>query len=68
MQVNAQTAQVDDLTLIALPTAVNCADLFVRFTLGEWRLRNMVDDCSSVACALVALPAVALADAKKQKE
>jgi hypothetical protein len=53
MPVNAQTAQVDDLTLIALPTAVNCADLFVRFTLGEWRLRNMVGECSAVACALV---------------
>lgn len=53
MQVNAQTAQVDDITLIALPTAVNCADMFVRFTLGEWRLRNLMDETSNVACALV---------------
>ena len=66
MPVNAQTAQVDDLTLIALPTAVNCADLFVRFTLGEWRLRNMIGECSAVACALVEA-AVESADPKTSR-
>ena len=66
MQANAQTAQVDDLTLIALPTAVNCADLFVRFTLGEWRLRNMTAECSAVACALVEA-AVESADPKTSR-
>ncbi|MEU7479710.1 ATP-binding protein [Lentzea sp. NPDC042327] len=66
MQANAPTAQVDDLTLIALPTAVNCADLFVRFTLGEWRLRNMVGECSAVACALVEA-AIEAADPKTSR-
>ncbi len=46
---NAETAQVDDLQLIALPSAVNCTDLFVRFTLTEWSLRPMIDQAAQVA-------------------
>ena len=42
--VRDQTVQVDDLKLVTLPSAVNCADLFVRFTLVEWRVESMVPD------------------------
>lgn len=49
-----QTTQVDDLKLVALPTAVNCADMFVRFALREWNLRQLQDETSHVACELVA--------------
>ena len=50
---NPQTTQVDDLRLVALPTAVNCADMFVRFALREWSLVQIQDDASHVACELV---------------
>lgn len=50
---NPETTQVDDLRLIALPSAKNCADLFVRFTLVEWRLRGLVDEVARVAGGLV---------------
>ncbi|ALG09021.1 hypothetical protein [Kibdelosporangium phytohabitans] len=50
---NPQTTQVDDLRLVALPTAVNCADMFVRFALTEWSLRQMQDEASGVACEVV---------------
>lgn len=52
IQVNSETAQVDDLQLIALPSAVNCTDLFVRFTLTEWSLRPLMDQASQVASQL----------------
>ncbi|RKT87584.1 hypothetical protein SAMN05421805_101834 [Saccharopolyspora antimicrobica] len=52
-QVNTQTAQVDDLRLIALPSAVNCAEMFVRFTLAEWSLRDLVDETTQLTTALV---------------
>ncbi|MPZ84187.1 MAG: ATP-binding protein [Actinophytocola sp.] len=48
-----QTAQVDDLRLVALPSAVNCADLFVRFTLTEWHVPSMLDDVADTAKKLV---------------
>ncbi len=48
-----QTAQVDDLRLVALPSAVNCAELFVRFTLTEWHVPQMVDDVGETAKKLV---------------
>lgn len=51
---NAQTAQVDDLRLIALPSAVNCTDLFVKFTLAEWSLRSLEGHAGDVAGQLVA--------------
>ena len=50
---NAHTTQVDDLQLIAQPSAVNCADLFVRFSLAEWSLRPLADEASEVARQLV---------------
>ncbi|MBP2477983.1 hypothetical protein JOF53_006855 [Crossiella equi] len=49
-----QTAQVDDIQLVALPTAVGCADLFAQFTLREWRLRPMLDEAATAAGQLVA--------------
>ncbi len=52
-QVNTQTAQVDDLRLIALPSAVNCAEMFVRFSLTEWSLRDLIDETSHLTTALV---------------
>jgi hypothetical protein len=51
--VNAQTEQVDDLRLVALPTAVSVADMFVRFSLGEWRLRAMQDEAAQTIRRLV---------------
>jgi hypothetical protein len=42
--VNPETSQVDDLHLVALPSAVSCAGLFVRFTLSEWSLESMLDE------------------------
>ncbi|GAA2775648.1 ATP-binding protein [Saccharopolyspora taberi] len=50
---NAPTAQVDDLRLIALPSAVNCTNLFVRFALTEWSLRPLVDEATAVANRMV---------------
>ncbi|MEU6156149.1 ATP-binding protein [Actinosynnema sp. NPDC047251] len=50
---NAQTEQVDDLRLVALPTAVNVADMFVRFSLTEWRLRGMQDEAAQTVRRLV---------------
>ncbi|GAA3855122.1 hypothetical protein GCM10022243_20710 [Saccharothrix violaceirubra] len=61
---NGQTEQVDDLRLVALPTAINVADLFVRFSLGEWRLRTMQDEAAQTARRLVGA-AVDVADPKK---
>ncbi|MGW0523270.1 MULTISPECIES: ATP-binding protein [unclassified Crossiella] len=49
-----QTAQVDDIQLVALPTAVNCADLFAQFTLREWSLRPLLEEASTAAGQLVA--------------
>ncbi|HWM05887.1 MAG TPA: ATP-binding protein [Actinophytocola sp.] len=48
-----QTSQVDDLRLVAMPSAVNCAELFVRFTLTEWHVPTMVQDVSETAKKLV---------------
>ena len=47
------TTQVDDLRLVAAPTAVNCAEMFVRFALLEWRLRPLADDGAAVIRHLV---------------
>lgn len=45
---NPETTQMDDIRLVALPTAVNCAELFVRFALTEWSLRALLDEASDV--------------------
>lgn len=50
---NAETAQVDDLQLVALPSAVNCAEIFVRFTLSEWSLRAMADEASHAVSKII---------------
>lgn len=50
---NGETVQVDDIKLTAQPSAVNCADLFVRFTLTEWSLQGMQQDTSKIACEVV---------------
>jgi hypothetical protein len=51
--VQDQTAQVDDLRLVALPSAVNCAELFVRFTLTEWHVPQIIDDARETAKRMV---------------
>jgi hypothetical protein len=51
--VRDQTVQVDDLKLVALPSAINCADLFVRFTLAEWRVDTMIPDVRRATAALI---------------
>lgn len=38
-----RTEQVDDLHLVALPSAVGCAEMFARFSLTEWSLRDLCD-------------------------
>ena len=63
MNPQTTTTQVDDITLVALPTAVNCAELFVRFALTEWSLREMLDDTTKVARDLVSA-VVAVTDKK----
>lgn len=50
---STQTAQVDDLRLIALPSAVNCTEMFVRFSLSEWSLRSMVEETTTLAAQFV---------------
>ncbi|HVK23579.1 MAG TPA: ATP-binding protein [Actinokineospora sp.] len=46
---NDRTEQVDDLQLVALPSAVGCAEMFVRFSLTEWSLREMRDVAAQAA-------------------
>ncbi|GAB2970308.1 hypothetical protein LWP59_14820 [Amycolatopsis acidiphila] len=48
-----QTTQVDDLRLVALPSAVNCAEMFVRFALAEWSLRELVGEATRITRHLV---------------
>jgi hypothetical protein len=48
-----QTTQVDDLRLVALPSAVNCAEMFVRFALAEWSLRELVPEATRIIRHLV---------------
>jgi hypothetical protein len=52
-RVNVHTTQVDDLQLIALPTALSCAEMFVRFTVTEWQLRPLADEATYVVRHLV---------------
>lgn len=51
---NPETTQVDDIKLVALPTAVNCAEMFIRFALSEWSLKVMLDEASDVVRELTA--------------
>ena len=50
---HAQTAQMDDLVLVALPTAVTCTELFVQFALSEWSLLEMQGEVKQVARDMV---------------
>ncbi|SFP00723.1 hypothetical protein SAMN05421810_101668 [Amycolatopsis arida] len=50
---NSQTAQVDDLQLVSMPSAVSCANLFVRFTLTEWSLRPLVEEAGRAVSRFV---------------
>ncbi|HKS49051.1 MAG TPA: hypothetical protein VJT49_28875 [Amycolatopsis sp.] len=49
----SQTTQVDDLRLVALPSAVNCAEMFVRFALFEWSLRPLIEEATLVTRHIV---------------
>ena len=53
LSVNSHTSQVDDVRFVALPSAVSCTDLFVRFCLTEWSLPLLMNDAVSVAQRLV---------------
>jgi hypothetical protein len=44
---------MDDLVLVALPTAVTCTELFVQFALSEWSLLEMQGEVKQVARELV---------------
>lgn len=60
---NPEATQVDDIKLVALPTAINCAEMFVRFALTEWSLKVMLDEASDVVRELTAA-AVEVTDQK----
>jgi hypothetical protein len=62
--VHPETTQVDDIRLVALPTAINCAELFVRFALTEWSLRSMIDEATDVVRELTGA-AVEVADQRR---
>ncbi|MGQ0837810.1 ATP-binding protein [Actinokineospora sp.] len=61
---NDRTEQVDDLHLVALPSAIGCTEMFVRFALTEWALRGMRDVAAQVARALAGI-VVSTADPAK---
>lgn len=50
---NDQTTQIDDLHLLAEPSAVNCTELFLRFTLAEWHLQPLADEAVDAATRIV---------------
>ncbi|PRW63987.1 hypothetical protein [Actinopolyspora mortivallis] len=52
---DTEIAQTDDLRLVALQSAVNCTDMFVRFTLSEWSLRPMSEEAAQAATHLVSV-------------
>ncbi|OLR95030.1 hypothetical protein [Actinokineospora bangkokensis] len=47
-----RTEQMDDLQLVALPSAVGCAEMFVRFSLTEWKLQPMRERAAALAGAV----------------
>jgi hypothetical protein len=51
--VNGETVQVDDIQLTTQNSAVNCADLFVRFTVAEWSLQSLEQDAAETTCEIV---------------
>ncbi|MFC4003499.1 ATP-binding protein [Prauserella oleivorans] len=50
---STHTAQVDDLRLVALPSALNCTEMFVRFSLTEWSLPMLLEPVTESARRLV---------------
>lgn len=49
----SQPTQVDDLRLVALPSAISCAEMFVRYALAEWSLRPLIEDATLVTKHIV---------------
>ncbi|WP_033287590.1 hypothetical protein [Amycolatopsis jejuensis] len=50
---STRTTQVDDLRLVAQPSAVPCTELFVRLILSDWSLLPMLDQVTNAAVRLV---------------
>lgn len=50
---SAHTTQVDDLRLVAQPSAISCTELFVRLILTDWSLLPMLEQVTGVAGRLV---------------
>lgn len=50
---STHTAQVDDIRLVAESSALNCAAMFVEFSLSEWQLPMLRETTSEAARALV---------------
>ncbi|WP_409180605.1 ATP-binding protein [Amycolatopsis sp. VS8301801F10] len=50
---STRTTQVDDLRLVAQPSAVPCTELFVRLILTDWSLLPMLEQVTNAAVRLV---------------
>ncbi|MGW4489681.1 ATP-binding protein [Amycolatopsis sp. NPDC004368] len=50
---STRTTQVDDLRLVAQPSAVPCTELFVRLILSDWSLLPMLDQVTATTARLV---------------
>ncbi|MFF0145926.1 hypothetical protein ATK36_0944 [Amycolatopsis sulphurea] len=50
---STRTTQVDDLRLVAQPSAVSCTELFVRLLLTDWSLQSVLDEAAATAAHLV---------------
>ncbi|MDT7804407.1 MAG: hypothetical protein QOI78_7840 [Actinomycetota bacterium] len=50
---SAHTSQMDDLRLVAQPSALPVTDLFVRLILTDWSLKPMLDQVTATARRLV---------------
>lgn len=50
---SARITQVDDLRLVAQPSAVPCTELFVRLLLSDWSLLPMVEQVTATTSRLV---------------
>ncbi|HWD05272.1 MAG TPA: ATP-binding protein [Amycolatopsis sp.] len=50
---SARTTQMDDLRLVAQPSAVSCTELFVRLILTDWSLLSMLDQVTATTSRLV---------------
>jgi len=50
---SARTSQMDDLRLVAQPSAMLCTELFVRLILSDWSLRPLLEQTKAAATRLV---------------